>query len=260
MKIDDSNKRYSMIIAGILIVSVASVFLAISLGYGGFKENPNNPFSMEIYANSGKKTWNDGSPGNNKSVSVAQECEIIDLDTAQGEIKPNTDYTNIPTTLPLCIDDSVVKDWWIAYLVCGDYDVRKISCRYYGKIELRNDKDGLLGTIYMEGVEVTDLPCCWKLVNFTNFDVDPVNGFEIPSNYKPIVDPACNLYMHKDYDHSKGLGKEVDLLIKTWWKGCDQDIQKFRLILAHKNLFLESPTPEIKISSPVECNKHLIYF
>jgi hypothetical protein len=234
MKIDDSNKRYSIIIAGILIVSVASIFLAIASGYGIFKRNHDIPyrFSMEFPANLNKKAWNDPVPGNIKFVSVAQECDLLDLDTLRGEIKPNTPYTNIPDPLPLCIDDSVVADWWIAYLVCGDYDVRKKDCTYYGKIEFRNDKDGLLGTVYMNGKPVeTDLPCCWTLVNFTVFDVYGI-GFEIPSNYKPIVDPDCNLFMHKDYNEPPGFNKKVDLKIITYWEGCLQDVQKFRLILA----------------------------
>jgi hypothetical protein len=35
MKIDDSNKRYSMIIAGILLITVLPIFVAFSMGVMG---------------------------------------------------------------------------------------------------------------------------------------------------------------------------------------------------------------------------------
>jgi hypothetical protein len=197
---------------------------------------------MGSHANLDKKAWKDHTPGNIRSVSVAEECEINGLDTLKGEIKPNTRYTNIPTILPLCINDEVVKDWWVAYLVCGCYEPRLICGSYYGLIEFEQAKvPAKGGVVWMTSVSVTDIPCCWKIVNFTGFDVPGVNtDFELASNYFPNVPPGC-VMTPKCAKPDAELGKRVDLDITTYWKGCDDDYQKFRLILAQYKMCFQDP-------------------
>jgi len=242
MKIDDSNKRYSIIIAGILIGLIASIFLVITSGYWGLNKSFNTtyPIDMGSYVDLDKKAWKDHTSGNIKSVSVAEECSLADRDTEKGKIKPYTPFTNIPSKLPLCINDSVVANWWIAYYVCGSYKPNKIDCSYYGFLDLSQTKaTDKGGRVFIRSYDITDVPCCWKIVNFTGFDV--IGDFELASNYFPDVVPAGCVMTETAPNADHTLGKPVKLDLTTYWKGCDSDYQKFKLILTQYKLCFQNP-------------------
>jgi hypothetical protein len=261
MKIDNSNKRNFIIIAGILVILVVSFSMAIIvLGVGRFRikdSNITHPLFLGSISGSSNDKYESKKSGNHKSVPIAKSCDELNVDTLPGTITYVGGFYDDP--LPLCIDANVVSDWWIAYEVTGGYDPWDIlpgNCKLYGTITLDQDKTGARGTILMKDYVSKCCGCGCKIYNFTGLELAD-GPIILDSNHLPQVND-CSLMCCPD--PNRELGKRVDINIMTNWEGCPNLDQKFGLILAHKNLFPESPTPEINISPPVECNIYIICF
>ena len=110
MVIDCSNKRRSLMIAGILVITILSVLAVFILGLGvkGLINQDINDFS------SGKVIEEKSKPdniGNIDTVLVAQICDWDDFDTEKGHIKITDGY--IDSVMPLCVNDGTIGDWWL---------------------------------------------------------------------------------------------------------------------------------------------------
>jgi hypothetical protein len=80
MKLDNSNKRISKIIAGILVVLAVSIFIAIALGVDGshlYIQEKMDPLYSGSHINlvdNPSEILPSGDLGNNKFVPIAQIC------------------------------------------------------------------------------------------------------------------------------------------------------------------------------------------
>jgi hypothetical protein len=269
MKLDDSNKNYSIIIAGILILSVTSIFVANLMGLGGHSikssrnlqlESAGLPFSAE---NSKSNIIEGNSQNGTNDVHVAQSCVIEDVPTEPGKLDIiATNYDNIP--LPLCVTPETVDDWYVDVNVTGGYEFKEGKIKFYQK-----DEDGNLELIYNDcnpymylGYDlkwefVTDLyktepyemcECCWDVIRIS---VDPTtcnNWACIDSSETPVI-----LYEGEECTECSitqfpvDLDKEVTIKLFTIWEGCPLEDQEFEIIYAHKNCVHRIPNSRIKI-------------
>jgi hypothetical protein len=264
MKIFNSNKSYSMIIAWILVASIASIFVAYVLGVVGHgvysdhgiqthgigfpvqtKNNNRDEFSLE-----------NGMLGDNSSISgindvhVAQSCDV-EVDTQKGKIEiVDENYDNVP--LPLCVTPDTVKNWWVVVNATGGYKPLKDCNHRIGMIEFwQKNNLGVPELIsncynpymklayYLKAKEVTadyvdcdnmyDECCC--CVTYWNITIDTScgNWACIDSNDEPDV-PGCCIV-----DPPVDLDKEVTIKINTDWCGCCLQDQQFEIIYAHKS-------------------------
>lgn len=79
MKIDNSNKRYSNIIAGILVTVLVSIFVAFALGIGDSKtDSPQyiSPLGVGYSQDEGKDVSKIDILGNNADVAIAKEIVL----------------------------------------------------------------------------------------------------------------------------------------------------------------------------------------
>jgi hypothetical protein len=254
MKIDNSNKSYSMIIAGILVMVVLSIFMAISLGVRGCSIYVQETAKTQYLAvqSQQRNATESNIPENNMIVSLAEKCEQSH-DTEPGCIVK--EHKEIPYDLPLCITQDVIDDWWIMYKVCGGYepeaknwiwkDGRKvIVTNNYGWIVLDQTKTGEGGYILITQKEITydsSLPCCCAYVNLSGFVLYCGQDIHLDSNKLPT---GCQIY---ETGTNFDLDKMVDLDIITNWEGCHLDTQEFRILWAHKDYFTGIPNSRIKI-------------
>jgi hypothetical protein len=152
MKLDDSNKRISNIIAGILLVFVALVFIALALGVVGnhiYNQDEMDPLSTRLHIGS-QINLEDHSSENKRThsgdieyidfVPVDQTCPGGTYNTEEGsisvEVSEYVDGTNDidgdgmvdEFIFPLCFDlpdpdfDLLLDNWFIIYEVCGGYE------------------------------------------------------------------------------------------------------------------------------------------
>jgi hypothetical protein len=229
MKLNDSNKRYTTIIIGILVFFVLSFITACILGFGdnlAYNQNESNRLDVDSPSNQVKT-------GNNEVVSVAQRKSICGLDTEVGSI--DIIDSNLPTIVPLCITDATVAPWFVEVKVIGGY----IPCDGY--VNLYQDKAGYIGRLNLDW-DIIDQGCCYTIYNVT-FDVaTQCECIHVNSNHFPEV---CDGWvLDKKVDGTQYLGKWVDLCLTTKWKGCDEEYQKFEIILAPKWCFRSPQLPE----------------
>lgn len=236
MKINDSNKRYPYIIAGILVLSVLPIFVAFALGVGDYKifsdkgvppviagmpiilENNN---SEDLSENIPKT-----SPGNG-DVSVDQGILDEDHTVEPGQIILDED--NIPDELPICITPSWGEDKWVVFKVLGGYTPQE----FFGMLKISQQGTKFLNPCDLGmwvgwGLVVTDSweecpanggdPCdaCWVYYN-VSFDTDCDNYICLDSSYDPNGD---------QYQKNK----DVTFTYDTLWYGCE-----FGYIPAHEN-------------------------
>jgi hypothetical protein len=264
MKIDDSNKRYAVIIAGILLITVIPVFVAFALGVMGgrvFTDNGTQPIGGGVPVTSGKNdsvNKLDNHQGNDNLVPGSKSgCCISDMDTEKGsidvEVQQDNDYE-----LPLCIDEQsdlngLNKALNITLIVCGGY---KPQC---GDSYLWLDQGWFCGEdregkVYIQWIEIQKpdgVCCCWKY-----YEAEFKYGDKIcfVSSQLPDDIPQCwDRYGEQWGDKVK----EVDIDLEIYWKGCH-----FWTIPVSDFQFPESPTPEweFKNSSPVVCNNYWMHF
>jgi len=279
MKLDDSNRRYSNIIAGILVISVASIILAYALG-----DWDHNVFSMNNPPQNGVELFMD--KGNNivendilcelGFLSIPEKYCSDDLDTDAGEmvILSNLDETQ---TLPLSINEDMINsDWAMSIYSYGGYEfvegVIEVyqnkfddqgwwSCDLVGEIDiiyttetvdlltidetLLNEIKGYFGMDLDEDFDELD-------ITIGTLDLDGAT-IELDSNHIPDVltegwelDNVDHGFFFWDWfsDPPADLDKYVTLKYEMTWEGCWFDEQKFMVILAYSYMLLESLTPD----------------
>jgi hypothetical protein len=249
MKIYDSNKWYSMIIAGILVTSVLVIFVAFALGVNGtnnFSDNSDRslqPIGPEdLYIS-----------GTNKSENFLDE--VIKAKTGHGDVlgdqtvyNPDHHYVepgeiefvddNFDDDFPVCVTPDWGDDKWVVVRVRGGYVPEKKSYygypgQYYG-LFIITDKDGniiwnpcpppnmyvgwFLEDIYDSWTcEGSVCDACWVYYNFT------ING-HICDNW---------ICLDSSYDPDGGNKQSEKYVLVEYdihWKGCE-----FDYMLAHEN-------------------------
>ena len=248
MKLDYSNKRYSHFIAGILLITVTSIFLACAFGIWDYKVISNsNPLINEVGMS--------GGDGNNLiendplvipsgvGILPVNEKIVKHFDTVD-EGWLYFDQSGIPTEFPLTITQADLNTWDVKVYSYGGYDF--ISG--YVDIWQKGDKMGTLNyavetltedTLYiMDGNEYTvDL---FELSITLKDDVE----INLDSNHMPSLFDSGWMRVF-DGPCPDDLDKEVVFKEKMIWSGCHNLDQQFRVILAYKCM-LRSPELPIK--------------
>ncbi|MFX1380513.1 MAG: hypothetical protein ACFFA4_15615 [Promethearchaeota archaeon] len=257
MKLDDSNKRYSHFIAGILIISLASIFLACALGVWDHKViSNNNPLPNGVvtsWSNGNKITENNDfviPPGVASLPTHEKVCRK--LDTVEGWIF----FDQVPVEdLPLTITQAVVDDWGYAHAYSyGGYSFVE------GGADLYQKDDGWIGSITysIEGtpVETTEIAVGIDLDGDTIMEDDyTVMDYTIKLTLDQAVINIDSNHLPQLYDSGwmwaydcppvEDLDKEVVFKEKMKWEGCHQNDQQFRVMLAYIRM-LRSPELPIK--------------
>jgi hypothetical protein len=258
MKLDYSNKRYSHIIAGILIISVTSIFLACALGIWDHKViSNNNPLPNGVVT-----SWNNGNKIiENNDFLIPPEVASLPthekvcrkVDTVAGWLF----FEQVPIgDLPLTITQAVVDDWGFGHVYSyGGYSFVE------GSIDLYQKDDGWIGSITysQEGVAVpvTEVDVGidldgdslmeddYTVMDYTlklTLDQTVIN---IDSNHLPQLYDSGLMWAY-DCPPVQDLDKEVVFKEKMKWEGCHQNDQQFRVMLAYMRM-LRSPELPIKI-------------
>jgi hypothetical protein len=249
MKMDDSNRRYSRIIAGILVLFVSSIFVANLIGFGGYSINSSNALQLQsagipMFEESNNNLFGvNSSRGENNDVHIAQNCEIAGLDTEAGSIEYEDHYIDDP--IPLCLTPEEVEDWWMVVKVIGGYELVSGNLEIWQKgSKVYNPCYTGPGAMYLgwdlaTAEDVTDQysgpgACC--CIRYYNLSLDPYlcnNWGCIESNQYPPECAGCDVIPPQGCGTIPG--KDVTLKIWTTWQGCDQECQQFEIIYAHKN-------------------------
>jgi hypothetical protein len=268
MKIDSSNKRYSTIFAGILVILVLSILLAFLIGCGDRNiynqdkiqaTSKGAHFSPDCYR-SGKDA------GKNKNVPVAQNFDWLGVDTVRGTMDwsvylDGVDITIDSMDMPLCIIDDPTSNlldstkWYVTVTVTGGYEPK---LNYFNYIEFyQKDMGWQTIEIYWDLVPVVSSGPCGCTKTYTgrmsvfideilNVDTD---GDQIPDDTDGLDDgpgiikfdsnklPICA----SNIPSSGDLGKLIDIYLWTHWKGCNGPDQQFEKILIHKKFYFRSP-------------------
>jgi hypothetical protein len=229
MEINYSNKRYSMIIAGILVTYILTVFVAFTLGVGSsnnFSDNSDQglrPMSSEpLYMLETNKSEDilDSSiktKGDHGDVSVDQTYTIEDLTVGEAADVQFYDTNIDEEPLPICINPDWALDKWIAFKTKGGY----VPADVLGMVEIQQCGSrvinpcngmwvgwGLTATINDDYWICTSDPCeCWHIYNIT-FDTSCDNWICLDS-----TPDQC----------SSGCDKLVDFVFDTHWVGCEFD-------------------------------------
>ncbi|MFW9782473.1 MAG: hypothetical protein ACFFFB_09345 [Candidatus Heimdallarchaeota archaeon] len=237
MKIESNNKRYYIIIAGILVFTVLSIFVVIALGFGGHlmlelddRNSTNGVFPLNSQDDVANNT------GKIKLVSVPEKGVFGPFDTQPGEMKIFGE--NLPVDpLPLKISDEYLADYWVSVGTYGGYSW--IS-GYIKVMQTKSDENlwsNIVGYIKITATEIEG-PHGWTVYNLT-FSVDGDHPIILDSNHPP--DSPLGDFWVKGPDD---LDKWVWLKVHTTWEGCPLPEQQFMVILTQIIIFPESPTPE----------------
>jgi hypothetical protein len=263
MKIVNSNKSHYMIIAGILVISILSIFVAFALGV----ENTNN------FSNNSDRSVRSTNLESlymlecNKSESILDKIikskpDRDDVPVDQTVYNPEKQYVEMgaiefetdsfnenPDDLPICMSLAYGAKQWVVIKVKGGYEPATKSYYgydgYYGLMYLK-DKNGnivynechpgmFVGWL-MDSYQIIDgcqegtseCDACWVYYNFTLNPEACMNWICLDSSYELDGDKCLCKYYKIEYD--------------THWKGCE-----FDKILAHENRVPGIPNSRIKI-------------
>ena len=240
MKRDDSNKKYEIIIAGILVISIVSVFLVIALGIK-FSDTYKEQIPMfSILENNKQK--NIGTPRGNDDVPIDQtidDDEVYSVDPGLIEFVSD----NIESPLPICLTPQWGADKWVVFRVYGGYT----PATDFGMIVIKQYNDKYLN------------PCNpnmwvgWNLIvtdDWVDCNFEGINCLGCWHYYNVSFDTSCDNWICLDSttdpdEKTDQLEKYVTIEYDTTWIGC-----QFDYILAHENHVPESLIPD-KISSPI---------
>jgi hypothetical protein len=255
MKLDNSNKRISNIIAGILLVFMALVFIATALGVTGF----------HLYIQDKIDPLKSGSQYNledNDFVPVAQyDYGLQQYNTVQGSITQVQEDLCVDFDFPLCINpsaqnmESLLNVWYKVYEVCGGYEPDPCGTQQWNLYQWNKETNSW--EIIGDGSTVIGWSLTWVEITDTDllqaggsFDPDgdgPHVGFELdPENFVDdcccysywvaIIDTSCAnaacIDSNRDIYGNIIPGKVLELDIIHEWTGCGDEDQNFVLILA----------------------------
>jgi hypothetical protein len=263
MKLDNSNKRISNIIAGILLVFVAIIFIAIALGV--FRDNPYLQDKIDPL-NSGS-LFDLEDDENQDFVPVAQTCDdVARYHTVRGsvEIMPESNLIDIASCssfeFPLCINpcDSEVQlfinDWYAIFEVCGGYMPNESMTQLFNLYQYNEEKDQWM-SVSSDGTYI-GWSLDWIQVQETHINDGWITSGigthnDIPIIFTPaacccytywvaIIDASCNNKGCIDSDQTPDScgtpqgylpGKDLKLELVMGWCGCNDETQCFELIL-----------------------------
>jgi len=255
----ETNGSYSNAVIGILIITVTLSMGLSVLGVwanaldGTQEDSFDLPFipekkSLEDIISQETSSENKFSEGESGEVSVealmglcdvpVPECgEVGQFDTVPGTLEINEAASVLPVgPLPLCINNDYLDDYFVIVESLGGYKP------LWGKIYIDQMKGGICyeGKLIAKFTEITTDGCpCIVTYNVTFTTTDPIC---LDSNHVPLnIDP----------DQTQILGKWVDVEFKSEWMGCQDDYQKFMVILAHKAMS-QNPKLPIYYTSPVK--------
>jgi hypothetical protein len=277
MTLDSSNKRYSNIIAGILVISVLSIFMAFFMGFGDnniYEQNRVQPEFVAIPYNSDEYTSN--CLTGRKRIEPVTQCKTWSVDVKKGSMVIGQAYWDAPYQLPICTYAEEVNKWWMTVLVKGGYHPCTL-CNEYIQIyqeDKANPGSYLTDIYYINSADMdwgTPTPhatlCGVMVYNLTfTLSEDPLAapfGKDIDGDITTIdVDwgvAKCMLFHsnHKPFPctgPTPRLGKMVTLKLCTCWSGCGRPPQNFEVLLVHKIIVSGIPNSRLKVSSPVLCN------
>ena len=260
MRLDVTVQRQSKFIIGIIVVVVASFFVAFALAVGGLCLHlPNGSQMPGVSLES--MDIPEPNTGNEHLVPVAFRYEVGPFDTEAGEIELMDFYfpyydqeTGELLPLPLCITNEMSQTWWFDLRVEGGYTPEDTAgfWPWMGiSIYQDQDKDGVAELIQGWNLEYTLMnpedPCCdssyWHGV--------PAwcgNVVCLDSNQYPTLMGGLE-YWDEEFTYELGEipGKEVYVEIGLLFSGCPLEDQQFAYILAQKRCNFpnnNSPTPE----------------
>jgi hypothetical protein len=280
MKIDISNKRVSNVIAGILLVFVACVFIATTLGVVG-----NHLYIQHNFVEDSPVLCHSGDIGNIDFVPVDQDCFGGELDTAAGYINnvqhefcDGLDADGYGYSgnfiFPLCFEDpepavfyDLFYNWYKVFEVCGGYEPK--ACNSWFNIYQYKVGPDEIGT--------DSEYIGWKL-QFDEITPDEISidGWYDDGVHAPIYlgnviasDPCCCIsywvaFIDSSCDNGACVqsnqipttncfnidapgeipGKELTVWLNMTWTGCGDEAQDFDLILVQ---ILRIPNSRINI-------------
>jgi hypothetical protein len=251
MKLDNSNKRILNIIAGILLVFIALVFIATALGVTGY----------HLYIQDNVNTLNSGSRYNLEDkdfVPVAQyDYGIQQYNTVPGSISQVQEDLCATYDFPLCIDpadqyvqDNLLNIWYKVYQVCGGYEPDPCGPQQWNLYQW--DKDTNSWVIVGTDTQYIGWSLTWvEILDTTQntwFDPDgagPHEGFEIQFqaaecccysywvciiDYATCMNKGC-IESNRDPYGNIIPGKHLELDVIHAWTGCGDVSQQFVYIL-----------------------------
>lgn len=236
MKIDFRNKRYSIILAGILIAFIASITTVIILGLRGFEvhsfykvestymEKPHDELTQNIIMTSLEECSRE-----HQLVPGAEVAFDIGHDVAAGWV--NIDY-NVPYEFPISItEDYIDLNFDITVSSYGGYTPDTLGINYMVLYQPKTGKGGILDITWDEGVQ--SLP--YSTMEYSaSFDIMGEEPIVLESNHLPDIingDPDFTFLL--EAEPTPDLGKWVHVGVFSSWEGCPDPNQKFKLILAH---------------------------
>jgi hypothetical protein len=266
MEIANSNKRYSIIIAGILVIMTVAIFIAFTMGVLGnkiYSVNGVQPIG-KILDNSGRTISENNLnilKGSDKLVLGSKRgCDIPDMKTEPGTIDVSWVLNDPTYQLPLCIDEQADIDPFDVALdifleICGGYKPSTDSYVYLDQFWCGTLYDGMIGITWTPLPKQQEDCCC--ITRWEGHFVY-VEDLCFVSTELPTVTPICMSDPDDDHcpdpwevDH-----KLVDVELNLKFEGCH-----FWTIPASDFQFLGSLTPsEFKNSSPVKCDNYVINF
>jgi hypothetical protein len=266
MKLDNSNKRISNIIAGILLVFMALVFIATALGVVGYHlyiQDKMDPLKSGSHYNLEDKSTDltlSGDLEKNDFVSVAQyDYGVCRYDTVPGSIVQVQEDLCLDFLFPLCIDpndpymNSLFDYWYKVYQVTGGYEPCDQLPQLWNLYQW--DKDTDTWVIVGTDTQYIGWSLTWVEITETDlqagfFDPDgngPHVGFDLdPQNFADdccsidywvcIIDWAtCEnegcIDANKDPYGNEIPDKYLELDIISGWTGCGEPDQCFVFIL-----------------------------
>lgn len=207
MGIDDTEQRHSNLVLGILIVAVATIFVAFALGIGGtklFSQNKVQPVNIGFFSEEVNKPELQ-EPKIENSVSVAKEG-CIEMDTEAGSI--TIENENLPAweVLPLCITNDDLLDYFVTLRVTGGYEPECGSITF-------TQNGALVGTIDITWDHWYHEPC---YADYWNATFSTATDIELDSNQWPVIPE--DFAFSSDYDIETY--KKVTVCLSTKWTGC----------------------------------------
>ena len=242
MELDDSDCRYSLLIAGILVATIFSIFLVIALGAWGhsiFSGTGIEPVPGGLPLSNGENTMENNNPMDDippgvEFLPITEGCMYTGIDTDPGWVYVHDFMVQDP--LPLCLPDgyNLGGATVISY---GGYDFNGgMGFILQGKSDECKDIKGTFSIDLIDAYSgpagdhcpwVPD-PCC--VVDYWEIGFNVVGCVNLDSNHVPNVIGDCCVPFDLCDGLPDNLDKWVDLAFITCWSGCEKPDQDFQII------------------------------